>query len=414
MIVSSCCWANSEGFEKLGQLGVAQQGSLEHRGRRNADRLVTTEQPRTTSSGWSARRQRASYLLATSLPLSASDWNVWTPLTAPRIAYWLPLLIIALAVASTTWLLLARSYHRHASAVAERYGLVPGHILAQSSTILLGLLVAIYVACDLLGLPHHDLQLSDGLAAAAVGLANGGYLWDTAAKFPLKGLYAWGFVLDGLALVHRNLSSGRFVVWTGICELTGLLLIAALLGWGWQRFPRLARRLRLANQHDPRSTDWFHWAQATVAALAGLLIGWILLDPAFRDLGADRAFLGLSGHWASCPAALMLVGTTILMAWQSQGRWRGSWQYAAMGAGVLFSTSVGWARISGPLASTWAHRLGYLFISAAMMTLLTRFGLARVLPMSGDWITRARRAAPVFGLAACLLAVVSFLRWMVS
>jgi hypothetical protein len=48
-----------------------------------------------------------------------------------------------------------------------------------------------------------------------------------------------------------------------------------------------------------------------------------------------------------------------------------------------------------------------------MMTLLTRVGLARVLPRSGDWITRARRAAPVFGgLALLMLAVVVVGRYL--
>ena len=42
-----------------------------------------------------------------------------------------------------------------------------------------------------------------------------------------------------------------------------------------------------------------------------------------------------------------------------------------------------------------------------MMTLLTSFGLARVLPRDSDWIPRGRRAMPAFaGLAVGLLVLV--------
>jgi hypothetical protein len=43
-----------------------------------------------------------------------------------------------------------------------------------------------------------------------------------------------------------------------------------------------------------------------------------------------------------------------------------------------------------------------------MMTLMTGFGLGRVLPRHSDWIPRGRRAMPVFGiLAAVLLAMLA-------
>ena len=50
--------------------------------------------------------------------------------------------------------------------------------------------------------------------------------------------------------------------------------------------------------------------------------GWIALDFSFDDMGQDVALFGLAGRQATCSAALMLVGATILMAWQSSGRWR--------------------------------------------------------------------------------------------
>ena len=36
-------------------------------------------------------------------------------------------------------------------------------------------------------------------------------------------------------------------------------------------------------------------------------------------------------------SALMLVGASIVMAWQSTGRWRAAWQYAAIAAGLWYA-----------------------------------------------------------------------------
>ena len=116
------------------------------------------------------------------------------------------------------------------------------------------------------------------------------------------------------------------------------------------------------------------------------------------------ALFGLSGRLVACPAALMLLGTAILMAWQNQGRWRAGWQYAALGLGMLFTTTIGWSTMDAATASPWLHRSVNLLISASMMTLMTGFGLGRVLPRRSDWIPRGRRAMPVFGTLALLLA----------
>ena len=127
--------------------------------------------------------------------------------------------------------------------------------------------------------------------------------------------------------------------------------------------------------------------------VSALLIAWILVDPAFDGMGEGIALLGLAGHRAANPAALMLLGATMLMAWQSSEPWRGRWQYAAFGAGLLFTTSLSWAGIEPGTADTWHRRVVALLISTAMMTLLTRFGLARAIPRAGDWLVRARRAS---------------------
>lgn len=221
--------------------------------------------------------------------------------------------------------------------------------------------------------------------------------------------YCGGLILLGSSLAARQVPWGRMIPWTAVNELAGFLLVAALIGWGHDRWRARAGGGRTSCDPGGTRRCWFYWVQAIATALVALVIFWILLDPGFAALGEGQALLGLAGHSASCPAALMLLGTAIVMAWQSNGMWRGGWQYAAMGAGVLFTSSIGWSRLDAASDTVWSRRTLYLLVSVVMMTLLTRFGLARVLPASGDWITRARRAAPVFGVAALMLAILALL-----
>jgi hypothetical protein len=103
----------------------------------------------------------------------------------------------------------------------------------------------------------------------------------------------------------------------------------------------------------------------------------------------------------------MLLGTSIVMAWQTSGTWRVGWQFAAMAAGVLLTASIGWARIAASANHPWREREVCLLISAGMMTMMTWFGLSQGLPQQSDWIVRGRQAAPVFaGMALLLLASV--------
>jgi hypothetical protein len=227
-------------------------------------------------------------------------------------------------------------------------------------------------------------------------------------------LYAAGLALLGVLLICRELSPTRLLIWTGICEWTGFLLVAALVGWLSSQFPAVATRLRMPAAAQRWPAPWFCWAQAALSAACVVLILWILLDPSFDALGHGTALFGLSGRLTSCPAALMLVGTTILMAWQTRGGWRAAWQYATLAVAVLLTTSIGWAQLDPATDTPWVRRARYLFVSASMMTLLTSLGLARILPGSGDWLVRARRATPVFGGAAILLAIVILVQWLTS
>ncbi len=223
--------------------------------------------------------------------------------------------------------------------------------------------------------------------------------------------YVAGLMLIGVLQVCRQPSSARQLIWMGVCEWAGFLLVAALLGWAAQQFPAVAIRLQAPGPPRSRPARWYCWAQACLSAVSVALIAWILLDPAFDVYGHGSALLGLAGRLAGCPAALMLLGAAIVMAWQTRDRWRGRWQYAALAQAVLFTSSIGWARLDPAADAPWLRRVTYVCVSLCMMTLLTSVGLARVLPHSGDWLVRARRAAPVFAGLALLLGALALAGW---
>ena len=249
------------------------------------------------------------------------------------------------------------------------------------------------------------------LGAASLLLVLG--LWDRAAKFSLPGLYALGVIAVGMGKLPWISTSGQFFLWGIVCDLAGFVLVTALLGWVLPSLKPVAAKLRIPAERDRWSAKWFHGAQALLALTVAGLAMWIAVDFSFDGLGKGVAQFGLAGRWAACPAALLLIGTSILMAWQSRGRWRAAWQYAAMIAGVLFTSSLGWAALDASSPAPWQHRSINLLVSVSMMTLLTSFGLARVLPSHSDWILRGRRAMPAFaGLALGLLIAVSWLRWL--
>ena len=107
----------------------------------------------------------------------------------------------------------------------------------------------------------------------------------------------------------------------------------------------------------------------------------------------------------------MLVGATILMAWQTRGVWRSRWQYAALAAGVLLTSSLGWAQrdaaaVASAAYAAWFWPARNLLLSASMMTLMSGLGLALVSPRGSEWTARGRRAMPFFGSLSLLLLLI--------
>lgn len=306
------------------------------------------------------------------------------------------LMLAGCSIVATLWT------GRRGSGVAQR-------VLAASAALLCTMLAGCLVAHDLLELPHRAVTPLGWWVWMATVVAVGMQVRDARDTIALPILYALGLTLLGLLLVLRDLSPGRFVVWTSICELTGYAIVTALIGWILHRVPRIADRLRVPHSVTASRHEWFDRAQAGLVLMSALLIGWILVDPGFDGMGEGIALLGLAGHRAANPAALMLLGATMLMAWRSAEPWRARWQYSAFAAGLLFTTSLSWAGIEPGTADTWPRRNVALLISAAMMTFLTRFGLARALPHSGDWLVRARQTSWMLAIVAALMAVLALL-----
>ncbi len=189
-----------------------------------------------------------------------------------------------------------------------------------------------------------------------------------------------------------------------------LLRLDWLGGVGWLAALRVHRRLVTARGSVasilrlPKGSDQrFFVTQSILLASEAILIGWVATDFSFDGVGAPFAKLGFIGRGCASPSALMLLGTAIVMAWQSTGRWRMAWQFAAMGVGVLFTASIGWARIDALCESPWLERQVTLMISTAMMATMTWLGLPRGLPSQSDWLRRGRQASPIFARNFTLL-----------
>ncbi len=238
--------------------------------------------------------------------------------------------------------------------------------------------------------------------------------FDGRSRDVLARTYAYALSALGVAQTLRGFAPGRFFNWGIASDLAAFVLVTALVGWLLRTLTRnikLGQRLR---QGRIWPVAWFNRSQASLALLAASLTTWVLIDFSFDGVGEGVALFGLSGRATGCTSALMLLGASILMAWQSQGKWRAAWQVAAILAGLLFTSSIGWARIAAPQLDedVWLPHSTSLLISASMMTMMTRFGLARVLPSQSDWIPRARRLSPYLGGLAVFMLAAVLIQWI--
>lgn len=232
------------------------------------------------------------------------------------------------------------------------------------------------------------------------------YRWNRIAPFALAIGYSLAWLLLAVAQVARGVSPWRFFVWSGLAEWAGLLLVTSLVGW-WVRRPRDASRQILSADGD----RLFPAVQALLTVTVALWLGWVTIDFSFDGMGAGLALFGFAGRTCACPSALMLLGASILMAWQSSAGWRVRWQSLAITMGLLFTTSISWVRVDASSEAPWWDRQLALALTSGMMSLMTRFAFPRVLPAQSDWLVRGRQASCVCTVIALLLASSTAITW---
>ena len=157
--------------------------------------------------------------------------------------------------------------------------------------------------------------------------------------------------------------------------------------------------------------------QGLMVSAVAILNIWIALDFGFDGYGKNIALFGLDGRLAGVTGELMVLGASIIMAWQSKSLWRTQWQYMSFIAGLLFLSSLRWAGIDPGIdpakSGAWLHRSVVLLVSSAMMTLLSSFGLRKVISSKSDWIATGKRMIPFFGgLAILMLGLVLAQEWI--
>ena len=336
-------------------------------------------------------------------------WVAWYPALLVDLVQ---VNVLCLAIGSAVWSLLDIAYPRCVPQPKVAGRQLPFSHFAAQLAVGLVLAVATVAVFSILsrsvygGVARLD-WIALGAAAGAVAIC----LWDRSSRFALAGLYALGLAAVGMQLCARDIMRHEFI-WRTPTDLAGFVLVTALAGWSLPRIKFVWRRIGIPD--DPRRwpSGWFMLAQSVLAAIAAMLSARIAIGFGFDGTGTEVALFGLSGRLAGTSGALMLLGATIVMAWQTQRPWRAAWQYAAMAAGVLFTGSLGWAGLdSTPGTPTgdapWLHRSVSLMVPAAMMTLLSGFGLGAVLPKGSDWIAAGRRMTPAFGgLAIVMLAII--------
>jgi hypothetical protein len=349
--------------------------------------------------------RRPAYVFVSGLLLNVIGTIAWLAWQEPlTFAGLLQANVLCLAVGSAVWSVVGRAHLEGAPHAVFEARLWPfAHLAAQAALGLLGLVVALSVGSELLDLRHVAIARLDWVALLATGAAVALCLWDASARFPLAGLYALGLMAILLARCASDFPPREYL-WTISCELGGFALVAAAVGWLLPQLRPAARALAVpleTEAGDRRwSADWFPVAQTILGGLVAVMATWISLDRRLDGMAEGRALFGLAGRLAGWPAALMLLGTAILMAWQTRDTRRRAWQYAAFASGVLLSCALGWALLASASAAYWLHASVNLMVAAAMITVLAGVGLAKILPGAGDWIDAGRRATPAFALLA--------------
>ncbi len=354
--------------------------------------------------------------------------------------------VICLAIGSIAWSLLRFAHPEGVPHIGEDGRIEPAaHTAVRFGVGLLGVLVAVCVANELLGLRHVGPQRLDWIALAAIAAAALVCLGDRAraAGFVLPSLYGLGLMALGMELLALELPSRRLFCWSAAVELAAFALAVAVVAWiarrgglvlcqasfdachgHLARVPEEARARCPWHPAKPQASngasgknmledafgEWFSAAQAVVVVVAAGLAAWIALDYGFDRLDGQAALLGtlkLAGRPGSVFTLLLLLGTAIVMVRDAVAGWRAWWQYAAIGLLTLLGCATGWALLPADAVAPWLHRSVIAMTAAAASVFVAGFGPRTVLPAGTDWIERGKRSVlPLAALTALGLVAV--------
>jgi hypothetical protein len=273
------------------------------------------------------------------------------------------------------------------------------------------------------GFGHDSLGQLGWIALATILGVLAIMLWDRRAGYAWLGFYLTGIIALGMYWLKLSLSSDM-LIWRAGCDLAAYAVITALIGRFMLAIRRAGRYLLIPDGQHRWVGGWFTPLQAVLIVVDSLLCIWMAIDPRFMNLGKDTALFGLGGSYAGASGLLMLLGAAILMAAQTGKKLRDNWQFAAFVAGLLFMASVRWAMLDPTdrliASAPWLHRSISLLLSAAMMCMLTTFGLPQVAKRfwapffpanpanpKSTWSDAGRKILPYFaGLTLLMLAIV--------
>jgi hypothetical protein len=320
---------------------------------------------------------------------------------------------LCLAIGAGLWSLVAR-LHRNGLPGSEVNSAVnseafpwpafPPAALALGLT-LAASVIAAFVFWDITGTAHPAIDRLGWTTLAVLAVASLILLWERTVRSPLANVYGVG-LLGANMLAEAWADSPRMLGWLGAIDLAGFALLAALAGWLLPRGNRVWQTLRIPAAGRRSARDWFPQVQLFVAGVAAALSAWVALDPAFSTL-PQFAVLRISGSLLGAVAALILIGTAIVMVAACVDRWRGVWQDVTIGLGLLLAANIGWALLNPEIPAPWLHRTVIALVAAVGMAVLAEPGLTWLLGVQSDWALRARRALPVLaGLVLGLLAVI--------
>ncbi|NQT14718.1 MAG: hypothetical protein HQ582_18325, partial [Planctomycetes bacterium] len=352
-----------------------------------------------------------SYVFASALLVNVAGTLIWTTWEDPwTVSGFIHTNVLSLGLASCVWSLVGWTHPEGVPALdlggrPARFAQMAVQIgLAQVGLLLMALLVAVAAVFNVTGIEHRVTDWLAWLALGTVAVAVAIQLWDPRTRFASPRLYFVALIAVGMGLDARALAPRPFC-WNAAPELAGFTLVAVLVGLLLVRMKPVWRALRIADVGYGWESPWFSGTQAVVAGIAALTSVWISLDTAFDPLA--RPGLGwLWGRMVGPLSVFALLVTATLLARLSAGRWRAAWQYASLGVGTLVLAELGWALLPATAASR-LNQTVVLMIAAVVSTLISGFGLGRVLDAQSDWLPRGRRCvAWLAGLALATLVAV--------